>query len=160
MLARGGAPGLLLSLFAFAFIADAGEPVLESAASCSRILTDSERLRCFDALFRPEADSPVTSSSAEQEFGLTEAERDERRRETGSPVVARQVTTKLLRLVSRNPEPPLLDLENGQQWRLLEVSDVMSFRAGETIIIRRGALGSYFASTPGRNGAWRVRRVQ
>ena len=160
MPARGGAPGLLFILFALANDADAGEPALESAASCGRIVTDTERLRCFDALFRPEAESPATPSSAEQEFGLSESEREERLRETGSPVAPRQITSKVLRLVSRNPEPPLLELENGQQWRLLEVSDVTSFRAGETIVIRRGALGSYFASTPERNGGWRVRRVK
>ena len=56
--------------------------------------------------------------------------------------------------------PPLLELENGQQWLLLESMGSYRFRAGDGIAIRRGSLGSYRASNPDRKGAWRVRRVK
>jgi hypothetical protein len=56
-------------------------------------------------------------------------------------------------------EPPVLELENSQQWRLLESTASARFRAGDPIVIRRGSLGSYLVSNPDRNGAWRVRRI-
>jgi len=42
----------------------------------------------------------------------------------------------------RRPHPPVLELANGQTWRLLESSDLPPFRAGDHVTIRRGAIGS------------------
>ena len=54
----------------------------------------------------------------------------------------------------------MLELENGQQWVLLESMGSDRYRAGDAITIRSGALGSFLATMPGRKGAWRVRRVK
>ncbi len=66
----------------------------------------------------------------------------------------------MARVIQRGPEPPLLELENGQQWVLLESMGSVRFGAGDAITIRSGTLGSYLASMPERKGAWRIRRVK
>lgn len=100
------------------------------------------------------------SAAPETEFGFTGQELEERRRETGAPVAPDEIASVVLRVTSRKPSPPVLELENGQKWRLLESSDFAAFRVGDHVRIRRGAIGSYLASVAERPGAWRVRRVE
>ena len=89
-------------------------------------------------------------------FGLPAAESARRRSEPAAPT---EISSRVARVVPRGPEPPLLELENGQQWVLLESMGSDRFRAGDTITIRSGTLGSFLASMPERKEAWRIRRV-
>jgi hypothetical protein len=66
----------------------------------------------------------------------------------------------ITRVIPRGLEPPVLVLEDGQHWQPLETMVNVRFRAGDEILIRPGAPGSYFVSIPGRNGEWRVRRLR
>ena len=70
------------------------------------------------------------------------------------------LVARISSVIRREPEPSVLVLENGQHWRLLETMVNVRFRAGDEILIRPGATGAYFASNPGRNGEWRVRRLR
>jgi hypothetical protein len=136
----------------------ASESTLDAAHVCGRIEAEAARLECYDWLFRnPPAVAPA---SREAEFGLTEQERRERERASGAAPVPEEIASTVLRVIVKRPDPPVLQLENGQEWRLLESSDFAPFRAGDHITIRRGAIGSYLASAKERPGAWRVRRVE
>jgi hypothetical protein len=141
--------------------ASAAESVLEAAQDCGRLAGPSARLACYDRLFRAGQDAaPAAPASREAEFGLTEQARRDREREAGAVLVPDQIVSTVLRVAVRRPNLPVLELDNGQKWRLLESSDIPPFRAGDHVTIRRGAIGSYLASAEERPGAWRVRRVE
>lgn len=138
----------------------ASATTLEAAQDCGRIGDERARLACYDGLFRAPQDAPPAAAPREAEFGLTEQERREREREAGAAPVPDAIASTVLRVVTRRPGLPVLELDNGQTWRLLESSDTPPFRAGDHVTIRRGAIGSYLASAAERPGAWRVRRVE
>jgi len=139
----------------------ASEAALDAARACGRIEAEAGRLACYDRLFRAGQDAaPAAPASREAEFGLTEQARRDREREAGAVLVPDQIVSTVLRVVVRRPNLPVLELDNGQKWRLLESSDIPPFRAGDHVTIRRGAIGSYLASAEERPGAWRVRRVE
>jgi len=168
----------LVAAFAVAGLARAADDRLESAERCGRIAADAERLECFDGIFgaRREAvpaaatavAAPVAAPAAaparvptkEADFGLTEAQKQAANPQAAELAEPQDLTSRVARVIPRGMEPPVLELENGQQWRLLESMANVRFRAGDAIVIRRGAIGSYLASSPDRNGAWRVRRVR
>ena len=172
VLARGAIS--LLALMVVAGAARASDARLESAEACARIAPDAERLHCFDGLFgsRPVSQAaeapqaapapqatpaPQSAAAAEAAFGLPAAEIQARRSEPAAPT---EISSRVGRVIQRGPEPPLLELENGQQWVLLESMGSVRFGAGDAITIRSGTLGSYLASMPERKGAWRIRRVK
>jgi len=141
--------------------APAAESVLGAAQDCGRLGDPSARLACYDRLFRAGQDAaPAAPASREAEFGLTEQARREREREAGAVPVPDQIAGTVLRVAVRRPSLPVLELDNGQKWRLLESSDIPPFRAGDHVTIRRGAIGSFLASAEERPGAWRVKRVE
>lgn len=168
----------LVASLAIAGFARAADERLESAEKCGRIAVDAERLECFDGIFgaRDEAapaaaavaaapaaaPEPAATSAAakEAEFGLTEAQKQAAMPQSAQEAEPEVLTSRVARVIPRGMEPSVLELENGQQWRLLESMANVRFRAGDAIVIRRGSLGSYLASMPNRNGAWRVRRVR
>lgn len=136
-------------------------PAADAALDCARIEAGDERLACYDRLFRAKPGAqPSEPGSREAEFGLSEQERRARERESGAVVVPEEITSTVVRVTGRRPNPLVVELENGQQWRLLEASETPPFRAGERMSIRRGAMGSYFASAQTRRAAWRVKRVK
>jgi hypothetical protein len=157
-----GTAGLLLAVAALQVApAFADPPMAEAALDCGRIETGHERLACYDRLFRATPDAqPSAPESREAEFGLSEQDRRARERESGAIVVPDEITSTVKRVTGRRPNPLVVELENGQQWRLLEASETPPFRAGERVSIRRGAMGSYFASAEARRAAWRVKRVK
>lgn len=146
-----------IAMLPAAGIADATLP--EQAADCGRMAADADRLACYDALFRRQEAAAAAPVAQEQAFGLSEAERQQRERAAGAPPTPDQLTSTVVRVTVRKPHPELLELENGQSWRLLETSRSRIFRVNDRIVIRQGALGSYLASIEGRNGSWRIRRV-
>lgn len=138
--------------------ASASDSTLDAARACGRIEAEADRIACYDRLFR----SPpgATPAAREAEFGLSEQERRERERAAGAAVVPDEIESTVRRVIAKRPNPPVLELENGQSWRLLETADIPPFRAGDHVTIRRGAIGSFLASAKERPGAWRVRRVE
>ncbi len=175
---RGARLAALVLLFAGAQpgAASAADDVgakLEAADACARIAADTERLRCFDGLFgkRHEAGpaaapaaAPVAAAApaaaTEADFGLTEAQKETAKPEPAEEAQPSNITSRVARVIPRGLEPPVLELENGQQWRLLESMTSVRFRAGDPIVVSRGALGSYLVSHPDRNGAWRAKRIR
>lgn len=175
---RGARFAALVLLFAgalpdAAIAADDASAKFDAADACARIAADTERLRCFDGLFgeRHKAGPAVVPAAApvaaaapaaatEKDFGLTEAQKEAAQPEPAEEAQPSNISSRVTRMIPRGMEPPVLELENGQQWRLLESTASVRFRAGDPIVISRGALGSYLVSHPDRNGAWRAKRIQ
>lgn len=166
---------LFVALVALAATARAADDRLDAAERCGRIVADAARLDCFDGIFggkREASPAPVAApapapapavapaAAKEAEFGLTEAQKQAAKPASAQPAEPDEITSRVTRVIPRGMEPPVLELENGQQWRLLESMASVRFRAGDAIVIRRGSLGSYLISNPDRNGAWRVRRLR
>lgn len=87
----------------------------------------------------------------EEAFGLTVDQRPEGK--------VKSISGTLVEVESSATGRHVLVLDNGQRWRQLEPTTRPAFSSGETVEIRRAALGSYLATVPdsGRR-AVRVRR--
>jgi len=147
---------------------------------CAVIVDDSQRLACYDGLFRvPGPPASASSGPAEttaapsaaaaagattvaagtqENFGLTQqqlAERDgvDNRLEEIKAVVAEIHVSR----VGKHA----YSLDNGQRWRQTESSSRPLLKVGATVVIKRGSLGSFMAKMPDFGGqpAW-VRREE
>jgi len=121
---------------------------------CSSINSDSERLACYDKAFGTPA-APPNSAPPKPEFGLpakkaypgVEDKKDSEIRAAVSSVT-RQRDGKFV-----------VTLDNGQTWQQSEIDSRVGLEVGDTVNVRRAALGSYLLSN--EDGiATRVKRVR
>ena len=150
-----------------------------AAADCARIERDQDRLACYDAVFRPAptrtsaaamaapavaaAPKPAAAASIpaaanpEREFGLTAEQRDSRNRT--SPTEVEGIESRIVAVQEQARDRYLFKLENGQTWAQVEPTSRQRFYAGDTITIRKAAMGSFLATGPQSGEKLRVRRV-
>lgn len=102
-----------------------------------------------------EAPSPV---SQEETFGLTPEQ--QQRRKPDKPAELESVESRVTAVKALQYDRFRLTLENGQVWSQTEPTPRQRFYPGDTITIRRAALGSYMATGPKSSGGIRVRREQ
>lgn len=153
----------------------------EQSHSCSVIDDASQRLDCYDAVFgRPAAAttdpvSPVPAVTptvtatttvaatadpvAQQraEFGLSEAAK--KARDPQQSAQAESITDTLTTLGQRPTGELVFNLQNGQVWMQIEAGTRTRVKAGDTVTIRKGALGSFLLVGPDRMPV-RVRRTR
>ncbi|GAA5194672.1 hypothetical protein [Ferrimonas gelatinilytica] len=144
------------------------ERLSDAVTQCSQQEDKLDRLLCFDALStsesspaNPRADSgkpegafpnqpPAITAAPETDFGLER-------------LAIKQTPDQLTGQVSAIQTDPYgkwtLTLENGQRWRQTE-SKRLRVKIGESVIIRKGALGSFSLSREGSNNSTRVKRIQ
>jgi hypothetical protein len=133
---------------------------------CAALDDDRARLACYDSIFgRPAASAPVdapaaaTAANAEADFGLTEAAKRAREPEESKERFPESISGTVAK-VARQPAGELvLTLENGQVWTQLQVDVRARVAVGDTVTIKKAALGSHLLVTEGRY-ATRVRRVK
>lgn len=103
------------------------------------------------AVATPVAVAATATSTAEEGFGLENKRKQE------------NTVDKIYLEVASVDQDPYGDLKvtftNGQQWKQTE-SRSYKVTAGETVFIEKGALGSFFLGTDGRNSKIRVKRIQ
>lgn len=170
---------LLLSIVATltAFVPVAHASPEQESRSCATIADDGSRLACYDGLWRgvvspprevavapvPATDAAAALQSAAvvdpmDDFGLSEAAK--RARDPGKDENANSSISGLVTAVRRQPAGELIvTLENGQVWTQSSVDTRARVAVGDTVTIRRAALGSYMLVTANRY-ATRVRRVK
>lgn len=150
----------------------------QASRSCADIVDDRTRLACYDALWRdaaaPSSDMSITpappnsAAAAPQsaaaavdpmdDFGLSEVAK--RARDPGKAGEADPSISSVVTTVRRQPAGELIvTLENGQVWTQIGVDTRARVAVGDTVTIRRAALGSYMLVTANRY-ATRVRRVK
>ena len=152
--------GLLLSGRA------AASPVFsaDDLARCAVIRADTERLACYDRLSvsveaqsrTPRADSTPHPKAAQpiddvQNFGLTK----QQLHETPQGPEAVAGTVKSISSGANGDVYVLLD--NGQTWAFADANFLL--RAGDAVVIKRAALGSFLMTTPSRR-TYHVRRIK
>jgi len=155
-----------------------------SPQQCAAIDDEHERLACYDGIFRTPARSPsmppavapvaapaetsaavgTTADAAvgvgpQADFGLTEAAKRARDPEKANGTMSDSITNTVAS-VSRRPAGELLvTLENGQVWTQLTPDQRANLAVGDTVTIKKAALGSHLLVTESRY-ATRVRRVK
>jgi hypothetical protein len=124
-------------------------------ARCATITADSDRLACYDGLARStptEARAPAVPppEHPDQSFGMMKPPADK-------PPDASRMEAKILDVATDSHGSVTVHLGNGQTWTLDDGPVLL--RAGDTIVIKRAALGSFLMTTP-TNRVYRVRRLR
>lgn len=137
-----------------------------STHPCAAMQDAADRLACYDKAFGRSAEvdeAPVAAAAAaaraRQDFGLSEAEKRARAPDADKEVFPDQVEAVVASIGYRGTGEMIVTLDNGQVWVQAESVTNARLRAGDTVTVRKAALGSYQLLTPGRI-AMRVRRVR
>ena len=120
---------------------------------CASITADAARLACYDEAFGTAA-TPSNGAERKPEFGLPSkkpvASGEEKKEAAISAVISS--------VERRRDGKFLVKLDNGQTWAQSETDSRIEVKTGDTVTVRRAALGSYLLST--RDGiATRVKRL-
>lgn len=142
-------------------------PQFSAVLDCRAIKANEERLACYDRTV-----TALDSARASKEiFVADKAQIQETKRGLfgytmpNVPVLGdddseqiNEITAKVA--VSRNDANGrfILQLDNGSRWRQIETVDMRTPRAGDSIVIKRAALGSYMAKINNQR-AFRVQRL-
>jgi hypothetical protein len=155
--------------------AGAADNATEALLSCADESDDARRLRCFDAVVAgwrnapaapataaaasaapPPAATPAAASAAptpEAKFGARGDIKPDSHEEL-------QELVATVTAVGAKPHGEIIvTLDNGQVWAEIAASSRIKVKTGETVKIRRGALGSFWLVAPnGRSG--KVTRIR
>ena len=157
-------------MMSLAVVADA-DNALAAARACTAEQDDAVRLACYDRSLHRVPGKPATvapaeaakapvaaakTATAEQQFGMTEA----LARKQGTPAPPRpdKLQSKVVAVSHRLRGEPVMKLEDGQIWEVVEGETPIDIKAGDTVTIYSGTMGSYRLTA---GGAYvRVHRVQ
>jgi len=145
----------------------------ESAQQCAGVSDDRARLACYDQMFGKPAAAPaetgVLSTSAaataaaapspQDNFGLSDTAKRARDPEKAKELIPQSITEKVASVGRRPTGELVVTLDNGQVWVQIETNTMARISAGDTVTIRKAALGSYQLVSPNKVTA-RVRRVK
>lgn len=103
--------------------------------------------------------SATAAAQAREEFGLSETAKRARDPEKARETMPQSITVVVAKVVRRPTGESIVTLENDQVWEQAEPGTTVLLKAGDSVTIRKAALGSYVLVTPSR-AAVRVRRVR
>jgi hypothetical protein len=157
---------LLFSAMLLGTMATAGEPASRVPAelrSCVPIKRNTERLACFDrgidALLEPDAKSASDAPSAESSFGLVAQTPAQTDTDTRGRSQIEVLEARVAAISAGADGSAIIVLDNDQHWRQISGSATLLLKAGDPVVIRRAALGSFQLSTPNGRSA-KVKRVR
>lgn len=158
---RGYCLRLAALLFVLCAAPIAATPGPQAALLACRDLKDAvARLACFDresAALVPAAATPALVP--EQTFGLAPLAIVERESVAARRPELMEVQARLLSIVAGMDGRSELTLDNGQVWRQLSAGEELLIKAGDTVKLSRGVLGSYWLAAPSGRGC-KVRRIR
>lgn len=131
----------LLCLFALPLAAQA------STHACSRVAEPAARLACYDRMYPPAPETHAAATETVQtDFGLN------------VPTSPERIESRVLTVEHGHDGKRRFTLENGHVWTQTDANGVR-VKAGDTVQVRRGTMGSYLLVAP--NGVTlRVRRAR
>jgi hypothetical protein len=157
------APPLLvpvLTLFAAASGALAADPARHP---CANEADPATRLACYDRAFGAPAEVPAAKPAAPapaakpEDFGYTDKQRA--RNASGDSAATTSITAVATKIEKLRNGYLAVHLDNGQVWTQTELKSNALIAVGDSISIRRAALGSYLLTTKAGIGT-KVRRVR
>lgn len=133
----------------------------EASHPCAPVVDPAARLACYDKAFPPPA--AVYEAAAEkavEEFGLeTKPEKFANPGQSRGEVDPDRIEARVSKVEYGRGGSRTFRLENGQAWQLTEASSGGHVAEGDSVIVRKGFVGSYQLVTP--SGVMlRVRRVR
>ncbi len=135
----------------------------EPAHPCAVVASARDRLACYDAAFPPRAESAqiaAPDAAPAATFGFTDAQTRERVEKQSDAASQPDSISMAVREVRRRSTGEFIaTLENAQVWVQTETNSRARVEPGDTVTIRKAALGSYLLVTEGGIGT-RVRRAQ
>jgi len=160
----------------------AGPIIAEQGAAaahpCASIADDAQRLACYDNAFgRPQAvgagspaAGPAPAAAAApaatvfvtdpvDEFGLSEAAKRARDPEKAKDTLPEQISAEVAKVSRRPTGEMVVTLESGQVWVQIETVSKAIVKPGDTVTIKKGALGSYLLVSA-NHVATSVRRIR
>lgn len=177
-LSRGASlAALLLPAFFLAApaAAKASDSAMAEALACRAIVADDARLACYDRAIAAVAGDPSDTAGLRSRdvdtFGRRAAAEPARNeKEFGAERLAKAAEDQVDKLESQVVEVGLtalgkifVVLDNGQVWRQLDGDDAkarLSKEGVSTVVIRKGAMGSYLMTLDGKNRTYRVKRIK
>ena len=142
-------------------------PALTAQAAshpCAELAEAQARLNCYDQAFPPTATAskpgPTGRSETEvkQEFGLTDRELEARQPVAERDPEVDRISAVVVEIRKPRGHQRVLELDNGQTWKLIEGGTRGPLKRGDSVVIRRAMFGSFLLTTPG-GIALRARRV-
>ena len=127
---------------------------------CAHVRDDTDRLACYDQAFgKPAAAAAATAAAPQEQFGFTEKELARNTGQSAVSAAAESVTAAITSLVRRHDGKFVVTLDNAQVWAQSEFNSQADVEIGDSVTVRRGALGSYLLVTKAKIGT-RVKRVK
>jgi hypothetical protein len=145
---------VLLSGAGFSFSPEsAAEGRDEALLNCAKESDDARRLLCFDAVVAGLRPAPAATAAAkpEDKFGARGDLNPEEREELS------EITGKVTEVSARPHGELVVTLDNGQVWVERTANSKLKVKAGDTVKIEAGALGSFVLIANGRSS--KVARV-
>lgn len=172
----------IIMLLAVNLVVPVGAASLDEAQRCASQTDDRARLACYDQVFgRPPGASaqPLAGTAAaaanpgpssghsaealpanpEADFGLSAAAKQARDPEKAKQYYPDSIAGKVATVGHRPTGELIVTLVNGQVWAQMDPDTRATVKAGDSVTIKRAALGSYLLVTAS-NMATRVKRLK
>lgn len=121
--------------------------------SCAQVRDAAARLSCYDEAFG----KPALPIGMDQ-FGLT-PDQIERAKPAAERAAADRLTAMVTAVEYRGNGRFVATLDNGQWWSQAETNPKVRVAVGDSVTVRRAALGSYLLTSE-RGLATRVKRIR
>jgi hypothetical protein len=135
----------VLASFNLAWAADSSDTRL---LACVKTADDAQRLRCFDreaaVLLGTSPPAPPVKLTPEQKLGLPRAKVEAIETPANAPAPITNFTAAIKSVTVEPPGRQVFTLDNGQVWREDRTGQYFQGRPGDSVRIRKGALGSFF----------------
>jgi hypothetical protein len=140
------------------------QDVLANLHACAAEQDDKRRLACYDSQLRqtpaespqvqPAAPAPDELVSEERQFGMSE----QLARQAAQTPHLTKLSARVVGVSYATHGEPVVKLENGQVWQVVEGEDPMQIDVGAVATIKAGVLGAYYFSM--RKQSVRVKRIR
>ena len=136
-------------------------------SGCTKITDDAARLACFDREIArvsvtdpPGKESAPASLSPEEKLGLSERRVQQlESKRTAPPQEISELQAHIVRTSPGSYGRDVFELDNGQTWQQTEAQLSFTARPGDTVTIKKGALGSFWLTKSPSRQATRVKRL-
>ena len=150
------------SVLVTASLAMATAAIAAETQPCAVVVDPAKRLACYDAAFPPTSGAESLESRRERElrdFGLNQIQRRASMPESQRVEIPDRIEAAVTAVRTLAEGERMVTLDNGQLWMLTEVTSSGHLVAGDRVVVRKAAVGTFMLVTPGRV-ALRAKRVQ